>query len=151
MYLKLILFFFSFLFLSQIVLADSATLNNGGTTTSQQAIDGNDEFLTVTNNSTLNTGATKPANITGDTVSVTVDSGSTITSNKGISSFSFFPISIATCFNSRYYCDDCSDLRNNKKTYPILLSMKKFKKEDKILFNNLLSNLNKTSYLSIIP
>ena len=43
-----------------------------------------------------------------------------------------------------------SDLRNNKKTYPILLSMKKFKKEDKILFNNLLSNLNKTSYLSII-
>ena len=34
----------------------------------------------VTNNSTLNTGATKPANITGDTVSVTV-SGSTITSN----------------------------------------------------------------------
>ena len=43
-----------------------------------------------------------------------------------------------------------SDLRNNKKTYPILLSMKKFKKEDKILFNNLLSNLNKTSYLTII-
>ena len=81
MYLKLILFFFSFLFLSQIVLADSATLNNGGTTTSQQAIDGNGEFLTVTNNSTLNTGATKPANITGDTASVTVDSGSTITSN----------------------------------------------------------------------
>ena len=81
MYLKLILFFFSFLFLSQIVLADSATLNNGGTTSSQQAIDGNGEFLTVTNNSTLNTGATKPANITGDTVSVTVDSGSTITSN----------------------------------------------------------------------
>ena len=82
MYLKLILFFFSCLFLSQIVLADSATLNNGGTTNSQQAIDGNGEFLTVTNNSTLNTGATKPANITGDTVSVTVDSGSTITSNK---------------------------------------------------------------------
>ena len=81
MYLKFILFFFSCLFLSQIVLADSATLNNGGTTTSQQAIDGNDEFLTVTNNSTLNTSATKPANITGDTVSVTVDSGSTITSN----------------------------------------------------------------------
>ncbi len=81
MYLKLILFFFNCLFLSQIVLADSATLNNGGTTNSQQAIDGNGEFLTVTNNSTLNTGATKPANITGDTVSVTVDSGSTITSN----------------------------------------------------------------------
>ena len=81
MYLKLILFFFSCLFLSQIVLADSATLNNGATTTSQQTIDGDDEFLTVTNNSTLNTGATKPANVTGDTVSVTVDSGSTITSN----------------------------------------------------------------------
>ena len=81
MYLKFILFFFSCLFLSQIVLADSATLNNGGTTTSQQDIDGNDEFLTVTNNSTLNTSATKPANVTGNTVSVTVDSGSTITSN----------------------------------------------------------------------
>ncbi len=81
MYLKLIILFSSFLLLSQIVKADSATLNNGGTTTSQQAIDGNDEFLTVTNNSTLNTGATKPANITGDTVSVTVDSGSTIKSN----------------------------------------------------------------------
>ena len=81
MYLKLVLIFFSFLFLSQIVLADSATLNNGVTTTSQQDIDDDDEFLTVTNNSTLNTGATKPANITGDTVSVTVDSGSTITSN----------------------------------------------------------------------
>ena len=40
MYLKLILFFFSCLFLSQIALADSATLNNGGTTNSQQAIDG---------------------------------------------------------------------------------------------------------------
>ena len=75
MYLKLILLFFSFLFLSQTVLADSATLNNGATTNSQQDVDGNDEFLTVTNNSTLNTGATKPANITGDTVSVTVDSG----------------------------------------------------------------------------
>ena len=52
MYLKLILFFFSFLFLSQIVLADSATLDNGGTTTSQQAIDVDDEFLTDTNNTT---------------------------------------------------------------------------------------------------
>ena len=81
MYFKLILLFFSFLSLSQVVLADSATLNDGATTNSQQDIDGNDEFLTVTNNSTLNTGATKPANITGDTVSVTVDSGSTITSN----------------------------------------------------------------------
>ncbi len=81
MYFKLILLFFSFFSLSQVVLADSATLNDGATTNSQQDIDGNDEFLTVTNNSTLNTGATKPANITGDTVSVTVDSGSTITSN----------------------------------------------------------------------
>ena len=81
MYLKVILLFFSFLYLSQIVLADSATLNNGGTYTNQQNIDNDDEFLTVTNNSTLNTSATKPANITGDTVSVTVDSGSTITSN----------------------------------------------------------------------
>ena len=81
MYLKLILFFLSFLSSSQIVLADSATLNNGATTNTQQDIDNDDEFLTVTNNSTLNTGATKPANITGDTVSVTVDSGSTITSN----------------------------------------------------------------------
>ena len=61
--------------LSQIVLADSI-INDGATTNSQQDIDGNDEFLTVTNNSTLNTGV-KPASITGDTVSVTVDSGST--------------------------------------------------------------------------
>ena len=43
-----------------------------------------------------------------------------------------------------------SDLKNNKKTYPIILSMKKFKEEDKIIFNNLLSNLNNASYLSII-
>ena len=54
MYLKLILLLFSFLSLSQVVLADSATLNDGATTNSQQNIDGNDEFLTVTNNSTLN-------------------------------------------------------------------------------------------------
>ena len=81
MHLKLISLIFSWVFLSQIVLADSATLNNGGTYTSQQNIDNDDEFLTVTNNSTLNTSATKPANITGDTVSVTIDSGSTITSN----------------------------------------------------------------------
>ena len=64
MYLKLILFLLSFLSLSQIVLADSATLDDGATTNSQQNIDGDDQFLTVTNNSTLNTGATKPANIT---------------------------------------------------------------------------------------
>ena len=81
MHLKLISLIFSWVFLSQTVLADSATLNNGGTYTSQQNIDNDDEFLTVTNNSTLNTSATKPANITGDTVSVTIDSGSTITSN----------------------------------------------------------------------
>jgi len=81
MYLKLISFFFICLFLSKIALADSATLNNGATTNSQQTVDGNGEFLTVTNNSTLNTGATKPANITGNNVSVTVNSGSTITSN----------------------------------------------------------------------
>ena len=62
--------------------ADSATLNNGETTTSQQNIDGNGEFLTISNNSTLNTGATKPANVTGNNVDVTVESGSTITSNK---------------------------------------------------------------------
>ena len=62
--------------------ADSATLNNGGTTSSQQNIDGNGEFLTISNNSTLNTGATKPANVTGNNVDVTVESGSTITSNK---------------------------------------------------------------------
>ena len=93
MYLRLILFLLSFLSLSQIVLADSATLDDGATTNSQQNIDGDDQFLTVTNNSTLNTGATKPANITGDTVSVTVDSGSTITSN-----------------NVSIFADDTSDL-----------------------------------------
>jgi hypothetical protein len=38
---------------------------------------------------------------------------SNISDNKGISSFSFEPVSIATCYNSRYYCDECSDLRNN--------------------------------------
>ena len=43
-----------------------------------------------------------------------------------------------------------SDFKNNKKTYPILLSMKKFEDKDKILFNNLLSNLNNESYLLII-
>ena len=43
-----------------------------------------------------------------------------------------------------------SDFKNNKKTYPILFSMKKFEEKDKILFNNLLSNLNNESYLLII-
>ena len=75
-----------FLSICKVALADSATLNNGGTTTSQQNIDGNGEFLTVSNNSTLNTGATKPANVTEDNVDVTVESGSTITST-GISIF----------------------------------------------------------------
>ena len=63
MYLKLILLFFSFLSLSQVVL--SATLNDGATTNSQQNIDGNDEFLTVISKP-FKTGATKPVNITGD-------------------------------------------------------------------------------------
>ncbi len=69
-----------FLSICKVALADSATLNNGGTTTTRQNIDGNGEFLTVSNNSTLNTGATKPANVTEDNVDVTVESGSTITS-----------------------------------------------------------------------
>ena len=60
-----------FLSICKVALADSATLNNGGTTTSQQNIDGNGEFLTVSDNSTLNTGATKPANVTGNNVDVT--------------------------------------------------------------------------------
>ena len=47
MYLKLILLFFSFLSLSQIVLADSATLNNGGTYTNQQNVDNDDEWLMI--------------------------------------------------------------------------------------------------------
>ena len=51
MYFKIILLFFSFLSLSQVVLADSATLNDGATTNSQQDIDGNDEFNSH-NNST---------------------------------------------------------------------------------------------------
>ena len=69
-----------FLSISKVASADSATLNNGGTTTNQQNIDEEGEFLTVSDNSTLNTGATKPANVTGDNVDVTVESGSTITS-----------------------------------------------------------------------
>ena len=44
-----------FLSICKVALADSATLNNGGTTTSQQNIDGNGEILTVSNYSTLNT------------------------------------------------------------------------------------------------
>ena len=70
-----------FLSICKVALADSATLNNGGTTTSRQNIDDDGEFLTVSDNSTLNTGATKPANVTGDNVDVTVESGSTITAN----------------------------------------------------------------------
>ena len=56
MYLKQFTFF-KFFILIPSCSADSATLNDGATTNSQQNIDGNDEFLTVTNNSTLNTGA----------------------------------------------------------------------------------------------
>ena len=37
-----------FLSICKVALADSATLNNGGTTTSQQNIDGNGEFLPQT-------------------------------------------------------------------------------------------------------
>jgi len=69
-----------FVSICKVALADSATLNNGGTTTNQQNIDEEGEFLTVSDNSTLNTGASKPANVTGDNVDVTVESGSTITS-----------------------------------------------------------------------
>ena len=81
-------FIITLIFLStcKVALADSATLNNGGTTTSRQNIDDDGEFLTVSDNSTLNTGATKPANVTGDNVDVTVESGSTITST-GVSIF----------------------------------------------------------------
>lgn len=43
-----------------------------------------------------------------------------------------------------------SDLKNNKKTYPILLCMKKFDEKDKILFNNLLADLNNKSYIAIV-
>ena len=38
---------------------------------------------------------------------------SSISHNKGISSFCYAPVSIATQFNERYYCEECSDLRNN--------------------------------------
>ena len=51
MYFKLILFFFSFLSLSQVVLADSATLNDGATTNSQQNIDNDDELEAYIRNS----------------------------------------------------------------------------------------------------
>ena len=43
------------------------TIQDGGTETDQQNIDGDGEFLTVKNSSTLATGATtKAANVTGD-------------------------------------------------------------------------------------
>ncbi len=82
---KKFLYFFQIFFTILIlipdqVLANSATISSDFST--QQDIDGDGEFLTVNDNSTLNTGATKPANITGDNVDVTVESGSTITSNK---------------------------------------------------------------------
>ena len=76
----IILLFFIFLF--NPAYADSNTIQDGGTTTDQQNLDGNGEILTVKSNSTLATGATTPAaNVTGDSVSVTVESGSTISAN----------------------------------------------------------------------
>ena len=65
---------------SNLSLADSNTINSNSST--QQDIDGDGEFLTVKDNSTLATGATtKAANVTGDSVDVTVESGSTISAN----------------------------------------------------------------------
>ena len=76
----IILLFFIFIF--NPVYADSNTIQDGGTTTDQQNLDGDGEILTVKSNSTLATGATtKAANVTGDSVSVTVESGSTISAN----------------------------------------------------------------------
>ncbi len=84
-FLKLNIFFIKILFLIFVnihVNADSNTIQTGGTTTAQQNIDGDGEFLTVKSSSTLATGATtKAANVTGDSVTVTVESGSTISAN----------------------------------------------------------------------
>ena len=83
--LKFNIFFIKILFLFFVytyVNADSNTIQDGGTETDQQNIDGNGEFLTVKSSSTLATGATtKAANVTGDSVTVTVESGSTISAN----------------------------------------------------------------------
>ena len=77
-FIKIIFLFFVYTYAN----ADSNTIQDGGTETDQQNIDGNGEFLTVKNSSTLATGATtKAANVTGDSVTVTVESGSTISAN----------------------------------------------------------------------
>ena len=80
------IFFIKILFLFFVnihVNADSNTILYGATTTAQQTLDGDGEFLTVKNNSTLATGATtKAANIDeADNVTITVESGSTISAN----------------------------------------------------------------------
>ena len=82
---KKFLYFFK-IFLTILILipnqslADSATISSDSSTL--QDIDGDGEFLTVKDNSTLATGATtKAANVTGDRVDVTVESGSTISAN----------------------------------------------------------------------
>ena len=76
--IKILFLFFCYSYVS----ADSNTIQDGGTETDQQNIDGEGEFLTVKNSSTLATGATtKAANVTGDSVTVTVESGSTISAN----------------------------------------------------------------------
>ena len=82
---KKFLYFFQIFFTILILipnqsLADSNTITSDSST--QQDIDGDGEFLTVKDNSTLATGATtKAANVTGDSVDVTVESGSTISAN----------------------------------------------------------------------
>ena len=77
-FLKILFLFFCYSYVS----ADSNTIQDGGTETDQQNIDGDGQFLTVKNSSTLATGATtKAANVTGDSVTVTVESGSTISAN----------------------------------------------------------------------
>ena len=82
---KKFLYFFQIFFTILILipnqsLADSNTITSDSST--QQDIDGDGEFLTVKDNSTLATGATtKAANVTADSVDVTVESGSTISAN----------------------------------------------------------------------
>ena len=77
-FIKILFLFFCYSYVS----ADSNTIQDGGTETDQQNIDGDGQFLTVKNSSTLATGATtKAANVTGDSVTVTVESGSTISAN----------------------------------------------------------------------
>ena len=66
-FLKILFLFFCYSYVS----ADSNTIQDGGTETDQQNIDGDGQFLTVKNSSTLATGAnTKAANVTGDSVTV---------------------------------------------------------------------------------